>query len=69
MFNPKKERKKENGDSERSNGNRNYEARKIDFPLKSITLDLGNVHIYENDIERTRRLLDGDEDVGVDLNV
>ena len=44
-------------------------ARQIDFPLKSITLNLGNVHIYENNIERTRRLLDGDEDVLFDLNV
>ena len=44
-------------------------ARQIDFPLKSITLNLGNVHIYENNLERTRRLLDGDEDVRFDLNV
>ena len=44
-------------------------ARQIDFPLKSITLNLGTVHIYENNIERTRRLLDGDEDVRFDLNV
>lgn len=44
-------------------------ARQIDFPLKSITLNLGNVHIYENNIERTRRLLDGDEDVRFHLNV
>lgn len=28
-------------------------ARQIDLPLKSITLNLGNVHIYENNIERT----------------
>ncbi|MBP3228217.1 MAG: thymidylate synthase [Bacteroidaceae bacterium] len=44
-------------------------ARQIDLPLKSITLNLGNVHIYENNIERTRRLLDGDESVRFDLNV
>lgn len=44
-------------------------ARQIDLPLKSITLTLGNVHIYENNIERTRLLLDGDEDVKFDLNV
>ena len=44
-------------------------ARQIDFPLKSITLNLGNVHIYENNIERTRRLLDGEEDVRFHLNV
>lgn len=44
-------------------------ARQIDLPLKSITLNLGNVHIYENNIERTRQLLDGDENVKFDLNV
>lgn len=44
-------------------------ARRIDLPLKSITLNLGNVHIYENNIERTRRLLDGEEGVRFDLNV
>lgn len=44
-------------------------ARQIDLPLKSITLNLGNVHIYENNIERTRRLLDGEEGVKFDLNV
>lgn len=44
-------------------------ARQIDLPLKSITLNLGNVHIYENNQERTRKLLDGDENVKFDLNV
>ena len=44
-------------------------ARQIDVPLKSITLNLGNVHIYENNQERTRHLLDGDENVKFDLNV
>lgn len=44
-------------------------ARQIDLPLKSITLNLGNVHIYENNLERTRQLLDGDENVKFDLNV
>lgn len=44
-------------------------ARQIGLPLKSMTLNLGNVHIYENNIERTRRLLDGDEGVRFDLNV
>ena len=43
-------------------------ARQIDLPLKSITLNLGNVHIYENNIERTRLLLSGDENVRFDLN-
>ncbi|MBR7028804.1 MAG: thymidylate synthase [Bacteroidaceae bacterium] len=44
-------------------------ARQIDLPLKSITLNLGNVHIYENNIDRTRILLAGDENVRFDLNV
>lgn len=44
-------------------------ARQIDLPLKNITLNLGNVHIYENNLERTRFLLDGDENVKFDLNV
>lgn len=44
-------------------------SRQIDMPLRSITLYLGNVHIYENNIERTRQLLAGDEGVKFDLNV
>ena len=44
-------------------------ARQIELPLKSITLNLGNVHIYENNIERTRLLLSGEENVRFDLNV
>lgn len=40
-----------------------------DLPLKNITLNLGNVHIYENNINRTKQLLDGDESVKFDLNV
>lgn len=44
-------------------------ARPIDLPLKNITLNLGNVHIYENNLERTRQLLKGDESVKFDLNV
>ena len=44
-------------------------ARQINLPLKNITLNLGNVHIYENNQERTRQLLDGDENVKFDLNV
>ena len=44
-------------------------ARQIDLPLKSITLNLGNVHIYENNIEKTRLLLAGDEGVHFELNV
>lgn len=44
-------------------------ARQIDLPLKNITLNLGNVHIYENNLERTRQLLKGDESVKFDLNI
>lgn len=44
-------------------------ARQIEVPLKSITLNLGNVHIYENNIERTKELLAGNENVKFDLNV
>lgn len=44
-------------------------ARQINLPLKSITLNLGNVHIYENNLERTHQLLNGDENVRFDLNV
>ena len=44
-------------------------SRQIDLPLKSITLNLGNVHIYENNLDRTRVLLTGDEGVRFDLNV
>lgn len=44
-------------------------ARQIDLPLKNITLNLGNVHIYENNINHTKQLLDGDESVKFDLNV
>lgn len=44
-------------------------SRQIDLPLKNITLNLGNVHIYENNINRTKQLLDGDESVKFDLNV
>ena len=44
-------------------------ARQIDLPRKNITLNLGNVHIYESNLEHTRLLLDGDENVKFDLNV
>ena len=44
-------------------------ARQIDLPLKSITLNLGNVHIYESNLEKTHHLLDGDEGVKFELNV
>lgn len=44
-------------------------AKQIDVPLKSITLLLGNVHIYENNIDNTRKLLSGDDTVKFKLNV
>lgn len=44
-------------------------SRQIDLPLRSITLFLGNVHIYENNVEGTKRMLCGDEDVRFELNV
>lgn len=44
-------------------------ARQVDLPLKSITLFLGNVHIYENNIGRTQQLLNGEDGVKFDLNV
>jgi thymidylate synthase len=34
-------------------------SRQIDMPLKSITVFLGNVHIYENNLEATQDLLQG----------
>ena len=44
-------------------------SRQIKIPLKSITLNLANVHIYKNNIERTKELLNGNEDVKFELNV
>lgn len=44
-------------------------SREIDLPLKSITLSLANVHIYANNIDRTRLLQDGVDDVRFGLNV
>lgn len=44
-------------------------ARQIELPLKSITLNLGNVHVYENNEENTRKLLAGVENVKFELNV
>ncbi len=35
-------------------------SRQISLPLKSVTLMLGNVHIYENNIDNTGLLLAGD---------
>ena len=44
-------------------------SRQIDVPLKSITLFLGNVHIYHNNIDNTKSLLGGNENIKFDLNV
>ena len=44
-------------------------TRQIDLPLHSITLNLGNVHIYENNEEKTRALLAGEGNIKFDLNV
>ena len=44
-------------------------AREIDLPLKSITLFLGNVHIYESNLLNTFRLLNGEKDIKFTLNV
>lgn len=44
-------------------------SRQIHLPLNSITLYIGNVHIYENNIERTQQLLAGEAGVKFDLNV
>jgi thymidylate synthase len=44
-------------------------ARQINLPLKSITLFLGNVHIYENNLARTFELLNGKDDMKFELNV
>mgnify|MGYP000008943293 CR=1 FL=1 len=44
-------------------------GKQIDIPLRSITLNLGNVHIYENNIKGTRRLIEGDDGIRFELNV
>lgn len=43
-------------------------SRQIDLPLRSITINFGNLHIYENNLEATRLLLSG-EQVRFELNV
>ena len=43
-------------------------SRQIELPLKSITLNLGNVHIYENNIDKTEQLLAGNENVKFENN-
>lgn len=44
-------------------------ARQVELPLKSITHNLGNVHIYENNIDQTLELLSGVENIKFELNV
>ena len=44
-------------------------AREIGIPLKSITLFLANVHIYETNLLNTFRLLQGEKDIKFVLNV
>lgn len=43
-------------------------SKQIDMPLKSINLFLGNVHVYENNLDNTKALLDGN-DAKFNLNV
>ncbi|WP_187477862.1 thymidylate synthase [Amniculibacterium sp. G2-70] len=43
-------------------------SRKVNLPLKSITLFIGNVHIYENNVDATKSLLRG-ESAKFNLNV
>ena len=44
-------------------------SRQIDLPLQTITLTFGNVHIYANNIENTRKLLAGEDGIRFELNV
>ena len=44
-------------------------AREIGIPLKSITLFLANVHIYESNLLNTFRLLQGEKDIKFSFNV
>lgn len=44
-------------------------SQQIELPLKSITLLLANVHIYSTNIENTRCLINGNENVRFELNV
>ena len=43
-------------------------SRQIDVPLKSITLFLANVHVYENNLDNTKELLTGNQ-IKFNLNV
>ena len=44
-------------------------SRQVELPLRSITLFLGNVHIYTNNIEKTKMLLSGEEGIKFELNI
>lgn len=44
-------------------------ARMVDLPLRSITVNLANVHIYKNNEDGTRELLSGNDTVRFNLNV
>ena len=44
-------------------------ARMVNIPLRSITLNLANVHIYKNNEDGTRELISGNETVRFNLNV
>lgn len=44
-------------------------SRQIELPLRSVTVNLGNVHIYENNEANSRKLLEGKTDVKFELNV
>lgn len=44
-------------------------SRQIDVPLKSITVNFGNLHIYKSNEANTRRLLAGEDNVKFELNV
>ena len=44
-------------------------SREIGLPLQSITLFLGNVHVYESNLLNTYKLLQGEKDIKFVLNV
>lgn len=44
-------------------------SRQFNLPLKSITLFLGNIHIYNNNIEASKSLIEGNNNIKFELNV
>lgn len=44
-------------------------SREIGLPLQSITLFIGNVHVYESNLLNTYKLLQGEKDIKFVLNV